>query len=100
MHQRGPAGPDHALSRFAQELAGSAVDEVKSGTGLTDHRFIGALRIVRGDLLGQPVLHIQPCARTSKNDVTHGAELFASFLDDHVDLDQRARKYRRAFGRG
>ena len=56
---------------LAEQLAGAAVDEMEPRAGLADHCFIGAMRIVRRHLLGDPVLHVHAGAGTFENDIGH-----------------------------
>jgi len=58
----------------AYQLASLFVDEVKLGTGPTDHGFVGATRIVRIDSFGQPVLHVHAGFRTFEKDVSAHAQ--------------------------
>jgi len=58
----------------AEQLASLFVDEVKPGTGPTDHGFVGATRIVRIDPFGQPMLHVHAGLRTFEKDESAHAQ--------------------------
>ena len=47
---------------------------MKPAAGLADHGFIGALRIVRRDVIRQPVLHVHSGPGTFEDDVIYMAE--------------------------
>lgn len=82
-------GKSKALLRLflrAKKLAGSAIDEVEARARLADDGLKAALRIVRSDLVGQPVLHVQSRPGTSKKHITHRAGCLTVFGDDVLIL--------------
>ena len=66
---------------------------MEAGTGLADHRFVGAMRIAWRNILGDPVLHVQARPWAFEENVAHSARLLAVRLlassgKWRVDLDQ------------
>ena len=72
---------------FTDQLAARSVDEMQPAAGLADHGLEGALRIVDGWFIRQPVLHVQAGGGTFEDDIAHTAS--QSGIDTVVRLDLR-----------
>jgi hypothetical protein len=55
---------------IAEQFSGGSIDEMQSATGLADHGFVGALRIVWRDVVGLPV-DVHPGVGAFEDEMSH-----------------------------